>query len=318
MVGRCHSGRLNWKTRQQFRDQFRMVHHTHAEFRVRRDLPIVHVEHRGAVRAARHDFLYFRVGKRLDELLRKLQKEIFVSGAPCGLTAAGFTRQHSPGNAGGIKDLFHREGYRLAVWIKTQSTSEPEQPFLLSVENWELIRFDQFLPRVLSNAPGIVRSAFHGRKHLDHFVVRNAALAHQPPAQVENFSSYMLDADGAHVLTRATGQALEEIFLGNKHFLFCFFLGSSRNDLSAGQSAFLQVQDDLFGIESFPRKVRGTKLGAAATLDTGIYVENVLRVKILEVNHAQVFAFFAQRAHGAGRLRPQEYRDGRKQQMQML
>src|SRR6202030_1488325 len=106
--------------------------------------------------------------------------------------------------------------------------------------------------------------------------------------------------------------------LGNKHFLFRFFLGSSRDDVSVGKSTTLQIQDDLFGIESFSRKIRGAKLGAAAALDAGIYVENIFSVKILEVNDSQVFAFFAQRAHGAGRFRSQKYRDGREQNVQVL
>ena len=205
MVGCRRSGRYDRKLRQQFRDQFRMVQDAHAQFLIRRDLTVILVEHCRAVRAARYDVLYPRVCECFDELLRKLQEKVFVPRAPRGLTAASFPSQHSPGNSGCFENLFHRQGYRLPVWIETQSTPQPEQPFLLSVENRKLIRLDQFLPSILSDAPGIVRSPFHGRKQLDHFAVRNAALAYESPAKVENFSSHMLDADGTYVLARAAG-----------------------------------------------------------------------------------------------------------------
>src|SRR5258706_84743 len=116
-----------------------------------------------------------------------------------------FARQQSPGNSGRIQNLFHRQGDRLAMRIETQSAAEPEQPFLFSVENRKLIRVDQFLPRILGNAPRIVRGAFHGRKQLNNFLVRDAALAYESPAQVENFSSHMFDSDRTHVLARAAG-----------------------------------------------------------------------------------------------------------------
>ncbi len=157
------------------------------------------------MRVARDDVLYSRAPKRFDEFFGKLEKEIFISGTPCGLTTTSFARQHSPGNAGRIQNLFHRQGDRLAMRIETQSAAEPEQPFLFSVENRKLIRVDQFLPRILGNAPRIVRGAFHGRKQLNNFLVRDAALAYESPAQVENFSSHMFDSDRTHVLARAAG-----------------------------------------------------------------------------------------------------------------
>src|SRR5882762_4338349 len=182
-----------------------MMEDPSTQFLVFRNLAVILIEHHCAVRVARDDVLYSRAPKRFDEFCGKLEKKIFISGTPRRLTATSFTRQHSPGNSGRIQNLFHRQGDRLAMRIETQSAAEPEQPFLFSVENRKLIRGDQFLPRILGNAPRIVRSALHGRKQLNHFLVRDAALAYESPAQVENFSSHMFDSDRTHVLARAAG-----------------------------------------------------------------------------------------------------------------
>jgi hypothetical protein len=102
----------------------------------------------------------------------------------------------------------------------------------------------------------------------------------------------MLDAHRTCVLAGATGQALEEIFLRNENLAMCFLGGSPSNDISAAEKAFLRVKDDFLGTERSSNQVSRTELGAAATLDAGIEVENVLSAKVLEVDNSQVVAFF--------------------------
>src|SRR5258706_5846305 len=115
-----------------------MMPNPSAQFLVFRNLAVILIQHHRAVRVARYDILCSRAAKRFDEFFGQLEKEIFISGASRGLTATSFPRQHSPGNAGGVKNLFHRHGDRLAMGIETQSAAEPEQPFLFSVENWKV------------------------------------------------------------------------------------------------------------------------------------------------------------------------------------
>src|SRR5258708_40356398 len=97
-----------------------------AQFLVFPDLTVILIQHHCSVRVARYDVLYSRDPKRFDEFFGKLEKEIFISGAPCGLTTTSFAWQYSPGNSGRIQNLFHRQGYRLAMGIETQSAAEPE------------------------------------------------------------------------------------------------------------------------------------------------------------------------------------------------
>ncbi len=104
---------------------------------------------------------------------------------------------------------------------------------------------------------------------------------------------------------------MEEIVLRNRHFGLRFFFRGSRNKISTREKTALQIENDLFGVQRFPRKICGAKLRAAAALDAGIHIQNIFCVKILEVNDSQVFAFFAKRANRAGRLRTQKYCDGR-------
>src|SRR5712675_1562348 len=112
-----------------------MMEDPSTQFLVFRNLAVILIQHHCAVRVARNDVLYSCAPKRFDEFFGKLEKEVFISGASRRLTATSFARQHSPGNAGGIKNLFHRYGYRLSMGIETQSAAEPEQPLLFSVEN---------------------------------------------------------------------------------------------------------------------------------------------------------------------------------------
>ncbi len=159
--------------------------------------------------AAGDDILHavFREGSR--QFFRQLQIEIFVSGAARGFSAAGFPGEHAPGNAGSVQNLFHGQGHVLPVRIEIQAATQPEKPFLFSVENRKLLAFDEFLARVLHDAPGIVRRALHGGKQLHDFFVRDAALADQAPPQVQDLASHVLDADRADVLAGSAGQALK-------------------------------------------------------------------------------------------------------------
>jgi hypothetical protein len=53
MVGCRQYRRFDGELREQFRNEFRMVHYPDMEFRVSGDLPVVLIQHRGAVRTTR-------------------------------------------------------------------------------------------------------------------------------------------------------------------------------------------------------------------------------------------------------------------------
>src|ERR1700676_3606573 len=182
-----------------------MVQDSNASFLKFRNLTVILIQHHGAVRVARNDVLHPRVCERSTEFFGKFQEKIFISGAPCRFTATSFSHQNSPGNTGRIKNLLHRKGDGLPVGIETESTAEPEQPFLLPVEDRKSIRVDQLLPRIVGDAPGIVWGTLHGRKELHHFLIRDAALTYQSPAEVQDFPSHMLNSNRTRVLASAAG-----------------------------------------------------------------------------------------------------------------
>jgi hypothetical protein len=96
MVGCRQNGRFDGELREQFRNEFRMVHYPDLEFRVSADLPVVVIQHRRAVRTTRYDVFHLRMSECLDKLFGKLQEKVFVARAPRRFTAAGFTGKHAP------------------------------------------------------------------------------------------------------------------------------------------------------------------------------------------------------------------------------
>jgi len=96
MVSCRHGGWLYGELREQFRNEFGMVHYPDIEFCVRRDLPVVFIQHRRTVRAARCDFLHPGICQCLDKLFGELQEKVFVPRASRRFTAAGFTGKHAP------------------------------------------------------------------------------------------------------------------------------------------------------------------------------------------------------------------------------
>src|SRR5208337_2703808 len=82
MIG-CRQNRwFDGELREQFRDEFRMVHYLDIEFCVSGDLPVVLIQHRRAVRATRNDIPHLATCECLDKLFGKLQEKVFVARAP--------------------------------------------------------------------------------------------------------------------------------------------------------------------------------------------------------------------------------------------
>ncbi len=170
----------------------------------------------------------------------------------------------------------------------------------------------------MRQSPGIVRGAFHGRKKLVYLIARDAAFAGETAAEVENLPADMLDAHRTHKLAGAARKALEEVVLRNENLALGFLCSSSRHHVSAGEQAFAHVQDNFLGTQRSSREVGRTELGAAAALDASIHIQDVLAAQVPEVNHAQVIAVVAQRAHWAGVFGAEKYRDRCQQQVQVF
>src|SRR5208283_4049291 len=122
------------KFRQEFQKELGMVQHPDAELRVGRNLPVVLVQHRRAIRAAGKNISYPVFAEGLGQLFAELQVEIFVAGAARRFSATSFPREHTPGNAGGIENLLHGRSDRLSVRIETQTAAKPEKPLLAAIE----------------------------------------------------------------------------------------------------------------------------------------------------------------------------------------
>ena len=207
----------------------------------------------------------------------------------------------------------------MAVRVVAAAAAQPEKPFKPLPVDREPLRPQELPADLLGDAPRIVRRALHGGEHLGQPVAACAPLADQTAAQVENLEADVLDADGTRHFAGAAREALEQLPLVDP----CLAAGDAGlvadDGVAARKKPLLHLQHDPLGIERAADQVRRAVVGAAAALDAGVDVQNVLLGKIGERDHAEVVVvLLAQRAHGAGDAPAEEDRERSQDEVQVL
>ena len=190
--------------------------------------------------------------------LRKLHEQVLVARAPRRLTAAGFTRQHAPGDGGGIENLLHGRGNCLAVLIETQSAAQPEEPFLAAVENGELLRGSKRFCRVSCVAPqGLWGARSMVVNSSATFSLLDASFADQPAPQIQSFPSHMFDAHRTDKLAGAAGETLEEVLFRNVDFPLRFSSAVPATRSPPLSRPFCRSRMTSFGLSDPPARLAG-------------------------------------------------------------